>query len=146
MYFITFCTWFFIFVAAPNVVLSNKTGIFLHGLNDADTKTFFGHYASDFVLVPSENTLYFIDMTTSAIKKVDLGSNRVSTLISNAEATNLAYDWISRNVYWTSIKGRYIAVTDHKGRYTKTLYWYRSDKTCVDIAVDPKSGYEFNVI
>ncbi|XP_060071921.1 low-density lipoprotein receptor-related protein 4-like [Ylistrum balloti] len=94
----------------------------------------------------ADGSIYFFDLTSRCIYR--LHSEKVETVhsgISSSYYTSIAYDWVSRNMYWTDGFFNWIAVqpvnTMDRSMY-RVLIQNDIEKPSA-LAVDSKAGYMF---
>ncbi|XP_072027600.1 low-density lipoprotein receptor-related protein 2-like [Amphiura filiformis] len=71
----------------------------------------------------NERLLFFIDIQTKSINRVQLQNNAsvVELIGARGSVEGLAVDWLAQNIYWTdNVKG-HIAVSRYDGRHFKVL-------------------------
>ncbi|XP_021375306.1 low-density lipoprotein receptor-related protein 6-like [Mizuhopecten yessoensis] len=96
----------------------------------------------------AEGTVYFLDRETECIYRLSIDTNNVTTVrcgVSRSVYSTIAYDWISRNMYWTDGFFKWIAVqpadTTDRSMY-KVIIENDIEKPRA-LAVDPIAGFIF---
>ncbi|KAK3090942.1 hypothetical protein FSP39_015919 [Pinctada imbricata] len=70
-----------------------------------------------------ENMLYYSENVTKSIKRVQLkkGSFTETLIKGIGEVKGMAFDWVTKNLYWTDQTYKWIKVSSSDGRYQRTL-------------------------
>ncbi|CAH2009921.1 unnamed protein product [Acanthoscelides obtectus] len=89
-------------------------------------------------------SIFYADAYSMTIEMVPiLNTSNHTVLVNNVACDGLAFDWISRNLYWTSLeKGSIKVVKLANTSLVKTLIW-NTTYNPGSIAVDPISGYMY---
>ncbi|XP_056434326.1 low-density lipoprotein receptor-related protein 2 isoform X4 [Gadus chalcogrammus] len=97
------------------------------------------HERSVYLADGGHGSLELLKLSASKTKQALTPAGNILTLKKDDEVTALAVDWVTSNVYWTSLNLPDLHLTSIDGAYTTALL-EGSLKGCTSIAVHPPSG------
>ncbi|XP_052423904.1 low-density lipoprotein receptor-related protein 2 isoform X8 [Carassius gibelio] len=100
--------------------------------------------ASDFDLLLKDRTVSVADAGRGSIAQLKLSSSGFTPIghllqLKGDLLTALAVDWVTRNLYWSSVKSPQLYVTSPGGKYTSLVLQAELEGT-VSIALHPPTG------
>uniref|UniRef100_A0A673HKF3 Low-density lipoprotein receptor-related protein 2-like n=1 Tax=Sinocyclocheilus rhinocerous TaxID=307959 RepID=A0A673HKF3_9TELE len=140
----------FLMLLSPTVI----TQIFTKGLEvEFGLKTWPEHHAfalpavneaSDFDLLLKDRTVSVADAGRGSVAQLKLSSSGFTPIghvlqLKGDLVTALAVDWVTRNLYWSSVKSPQLYVTSAGGKYT-SLVLQAELEGMISIALHPPTG------
>ncbi|RXN30582.1 low-density lipo receptor-related 2-like protein [Labeo rohita] len=100
--------------------------------------------ASDFDLLLKDHTISIADAGRGSVAQLELGSSGFTPIghvlqLKGDLITALAVDWVTRNLYWSSVKSPQLYVTSAGGKYTSLVLQAEVEGT-ISIALHPPTG------
>lgn len=100
--------------------------------------------ASNFDLLLKDRTVFLADAGQGSVAKLKLGSSGLRPAghllqLERDLVTALAVDWVSRNLYWSSVRSPQLYVTSPGGKYTLLVLQAELQGT-ISIALHPPTG------
>lgn len=100
--------------------------------------------ASDFDLLLQDHTISLADAGRGSVAQFKLGSSGFTPIghvlqLKGDLVTALAVDWVTRSLYWSSVKMPYLYVTSPGGKYT-SLILQAGLEGAISIALHPPTG------
>lgn len=100
--------------------------------------------ASDFDLLLKDRTISLADAGQGSVVQLKLSSSGFIPVghmlqLKGDLVTALAVDWVTRNLYWSSVKSTQLYVTSPGGKYTSLVLQAEIEDT-ISIALHPPTG------
>ncbi len=100
--------------------------------------------ASDFDLLLKDRTISIADAGRGSVVQLKLSGSGFTPLghvlqLKGDLVTALAVDWVTRNLYWSSVKSPQLYVTSPGGKYTSLVLQAEPEGT-ISIALHPPTG------
>lgn len=137
----------------PSLIVFFPTQIFTQSLQETGLKNWPVHRAfalrsvneaSNFDLLLQDRTVFLADAVQGSVAKLKLSSSGFRAAgpllqLKGDLVTALAVDWVSHNLYWSSIRSPQLYVTSSGGKYTLLVLQGELQET-ISIALHPPTG------